>query len=130
MILVLEDSPGRLDRLRAASPLLVVAHDRVDDFLAAWRVHRDQVALVSLDMHLASRAHGSGLHAALALSRESPACPVIVHSSDSTAAGGIVSLLTETGWRAVATPFEAGRWAATVRTLLDSPSGNASPQPT
>ena len=121
VLLVLEDAPGRLERIRAAAPphLTVRAFDRVAGLVAWLEASCGPPALITLDYHLASRAHGTGLDAALFLAGlPAPLCPVLVHTSDTAAAGDVVELLRGRGWRVEASPFEGGGWASAARRLL------------
>lgn len=120
-ILIVEDSPGRLQRLRAALPAghAVQAFARAPDAIA-WLARADHpLTLICLDCHLGPREAGRGMDVAIYLAAlPTPACPVLVHSSDTGAAATIVDLLVDRGWTALAAPFEGGGWPSALQRLL------------
>jgi hypothetical protein len=121
VVVVLEDTQGRVDRMREVLELPLVVFARVPDLLAWMGVGENaaRAALVTLDYHLARRADGNGLEAALGLAQLAPVCPVIVHSSDVTGAAGAARVLSEGGWTVSCAPFESGRWERTAARLLN-----------
>ena len=123
-LVLLEDSPGRVRAVEAwlnERDDLVLVHSPRADTLIAWLEERlAEVALISLDYHLGGGGPdaGTGFDVALWLSQREPVCPVLVHTSDVTAAGYVLEVLREGGWQALASPFLAETWGASASELL------------
>lgn len=134
MIAILEDDPCRVSAMRAAlarglSELGVVVHGTAAAMIACARDHLGETSLVSLDNDLIDPETlemdvGEGCVVAKALSRASPCCPVILHTSNSRAADEMAEALGEAGWttsRVVphsGVAWVAEDWASMVRRLI------------
>ena len=118
-VVVLEDSPGRVQAIRrvlANQPLELVLFDRAPDFVA-WLGEGLTPALISLDYHLGHDA-GSGLDAAIALAKREPLAPVILHSNDRHGASAQERLLADAGWTTERFSFGELEWAQALRRTI------------
>jgi hypothetical protein len=97
----------------------VVHHDNVPDTLEWLRENVGQTILVALDHDLGpSRLRdgqrfepGIGREVADFLAERSPVCPVIIHSSNSPAAEGMLCCLQGAGWSVTRVyPFDDLAW--------------------
>lgn len=123
-LVLLEDSPGRVRAveawLEAREDLLLVHRARAGELIEWLGAHLADAALISLDYHLGGGGPdaGTGLDVALWLSTREPVCPVLVHTSDHTAAGYVVQVLSDGGWSARAAGFSAETWGQLASELL------------
>lgn len=123
-LVLLEDTPGRVRVVDAwiegQDDLELVHYARAPEMIAWLEENLDQAALISLDYHLggAGPGAGSGFDVALWLARQEPTCPVIVHTSDSTAATYVCEALRTGGWTAVASPFSSDTWGDLAKAQL------------
>lgn len=107
-IAILEDDPGRIEGMRAAlardlAVFAVVIHGSAPAMIAWLRDHVAETALISLDNDLidpdgAAIDLGEGRDVAEALRLVPPCCPVILHTSNSSAAHAMAQTLGEAGW--------------------------------
>jgi len=107
-IAILEDDPGRIEGMRAAlardlAAFAVVIHGAAPAMIAWLRDHLGETALISLDNDLIDPDGvaidvGEGRDVADVLCREAPCCPVILHTSNSSAAHAMAQALGEAGW--------------------------------
>lgn len=107
-IAILEDDPGRIEGMRAAlardlQSFPFVIKGSAPRMIAWLRDHLAEVALISLDNDLIDPDGvaidvGEGRDVAEALSHEAPCCPVILHTSNSSAARAMAETLGEAGW--------------------------------
>ena len=111
LIAILEDDPERVNAMRAclAEAMLdvkVVVFDDAQRMIVWLCRHLSRVALISLDHDLRLRNVagatidcGTGRQVADYLASMSPACPVVVHSSNPSCAPGMFFALRDAGWR-------------------------------
>ena len=119
MIVVLEDTQGRVQRMLDQTTLPLRVFDTSGGLLAWLPAHQAQVSLLTLDYHLVPEAvAGTGLDVALALAEQTPFCPVVVHSTHRNASA-MVALLRDAGWTVERVPFQAKAWGEVVARLLD-----------
>ncbi len=117
-LVLLEDTPGRVRVVEAwlggRDDVELVHYARARELIAWLEEHLSEAALISLDYHLggAGPGAGSGFDVALWLGRQTPTCPVIVHTSDTTAATYVCDALVTGGWTTVASPFASDTWGA------------------
>lgn len=107
-IAILEDDPERVAAMRAAlarnlPAYKVVVHGSAPRMISWLRDHLDETCLISLDNDLLDPAAlerdvGKGRDVAEALARVTPGCPVILHTSNGTAARAMAEALGEVGW--------------------------------
>jgi hypothetical protein len=111
-IAVLEDNAGRRaameaslrDRFHQYEPRFFDSALGLLDFL---REHLSEVIVVCLDHDLELQPGpdgtlidpGTGRQIAEYLAEQKPACPVVIHSTNTAAADSMAMLLDETGWR-------------------------------
>jgi hypothetical protein len=97
----------------------VIHQDNVPDTLEWLRENLGQTILIALDHDLGpSRLRdghrfepGIGREVADFLAKRSPVCPVIIHSSNSPAAEGMVGCLRGAGWAVIRVyPFDDLAW--------------------
>ena len=118
MIVVLEDTPGRVQRMLEQTKLPLRLFDMAGDLLAWLPAHKAEVSLLTLDYHLVPEAvAGTGLDVARALAEQTPFCPVVVHSTHRNGFA-MTELLRDAGWTVERVPFEARAWGAAVERLL------------
>jgi DNA-binding NtrC family response regulator len=123
-LVLLEDTPGRVRVVDAwadgRDDLELVHYARAPELIAWLEEHLSEAVLISLDYHLggAGPGAGSGFDVALWLARREPTCPVIVHTSDSTAATYVCDALVTGGWDAVVAPFSSETWPTTAESQL------------
>jgi hypothetical protein len=137
MLLVLEDNSDRIGVMRAEVdarlPDLGFVHFAdVSSFIAWADANLLHVALISLDHDLEMIAEpngtlrdpGDGRQVAAWLASQRPSCPVIIHTTNSTAAESMRLTLEDGGWsarRAVPGPeltWITRDWLAAVRAAL------------
>ena len=142
MAAILDDDPGRVAAMRAALAGAGLggrcAAEFFDDAPAmiAWlEAHLPECALVSLDHDLGPsrrvgdefRDPGTGRDVADFLASRAPACPVIVHTSNSLARVGMELALQSAGWTVLRVYPQFGAdwigtdWLATVLEALGPP---------
>lgn len=126
-LVLLEDTPGRVRAVEAwleSRPELELVHyARASEMIAWLEDNLAEAALISLDYHLggAGPGAGSGFDVALWLAkRDSATCPVIVHTSDTTAATYVREALQTGGWSVVSAPFSAEGWGELAASQLKS----------
>jgi len=134
---VLEDSAERAAAMQAVLAGLAPFceprfFDNAPDMVDWLRGNLEKVAGLSLDHDLGPNRErggqvfdpGVGRDVVDFLERQAPACPVIIHSSNSQAALGMRLALEGAGWQCrrvvplFATDWIAGPWAETVKDLL------------
>jgi CheY-like chemotaxis protein len=110
-ILVLEDNKDRREAMRECLAERLYPYESVffvvpQPMLRYLREHLEEVICISLDhdMELLVDAQGqlsdpgTGREIADYLATQSPQCHVVVHSTNTAAAEGMESVLTESGW--------------------------------
>ena len=110
-IAILEDDDRRIERMRAVLASICPRHEAfffysAPDLIDWLQDNLDRLDLISLDHDLMppleegapSRDVGTGRDVADFLSRQKPASPVIVHTSNSLAAPVMEGTLTGSGW--------------------------------
>lgn len=125
MIAILEDDAERAAEMRAvlaeivAPTVNIVVHDSALAMNAWLADHVESCWFVSLDHDLGpSRAGidpGIGRHVVDFLATRRASCPVVVHSSNGTAATGMAMALRAGGWRVLrVVPFGVHKWVRAV----------------
>jgi Cyclic-phosphate processing Receiver domain len=125
MIGILEDDlDGRQVRFREALKDLgpAIYHDNAPDFLCWLGEHLASLRLLSLDHDLGPSRDlngerfdpGEGMQIVDFLVTRPPACPIIVHSSNSDASQTMVRRLEEAGWPAERIVPWGDDWIGTV----------------
>lgn len=110
-IAILDDEP---ERIAAMAPLLrtrfsdyfVCTLGNAPDFIEWLRVHLVETALICLDHDLGPNRTrdgvpfdpGTGRDVADFLADQSPACPVIIHSTNGYAVPGMIRVLEDSRW--------------------------------
>jgi len=140
-ILILEDNAERRhamqdclgDRFPQYGALVFESAPPMIEYLS-----RDDIPeplLISLDHDLEFPAGrggdpGTGRDVADCLAERRPICPVIIHTTNATAAVGMRSVLDESGWSTIRiTPYDADRWIGetwfrAVRNAIVDAAGN------
>jgi hypothetical protein len=138
VIAVLEDDKRRTEAMKKALdarfPLLgSLFFDNAPDTVAWLKDNLSGVRLICLDHDLgASRERdgkpfdpGTGREVSDFLVTRHPSCPVLIHSTNTEAANGMLLALEEAGWRAERlSPFDdlawvEALWSARVASLLE-----------
>lgn len=120
-IAILEDDAERVVAMRAAVArdlpnYAVIVLGTANGMIAWLRDHLDEVALISLDNDLLDpdaleRDVGEGRDVAAVLARERPCCPMVLHTSNSSAARAMAETLGESGWPlARVVPHDGVEW--------------------
>lgn len=134
-VAILEDDPAREAAFRAILADMLPAYgvavfDRADAMTGWLADHLHRVSLISLDHDLplpprGSPGPGCGRDVADYLAARPPVCPVIVHTSNNTAAPGMMRVLRHAGWSparvypsADAAAWVAVNWKPVVRQWL------------
>jgi len=124
MIALLDDEP---ERIRAMESFLEctypqigrITFDNAPDMNAWLREHVATCLLICLDHDLGPNRRrmgevfdpGIGRDVVDLLAQLPPACPVIVHTTNTYARPGMMSTLTDAGWKAsYVSPYEDTRW--------------------
>ena len=106
VILILEDSLNRLNRMREALDSLPGQFE-IQHWDNAWKMQKEaaqwmsRACLISLDFDLSNsstRNPGNGMDAVDMLNRQKPVCPVIVHTSLPNDGLKIAMALRAGGW--------------------------------
>lgn len=110
-ILILEDDPGRtsamLDRLRTKYPDVVLhvcdsagsMNECLDQYLStALAIALDHDLPISYSKDGTVQDHGNGVDVVRHLVKSSPTCPVLIHSTNVTAADTMEAMLREAAW--------------------------------
>jgi CheY-like chemotaxis protein len=110
-IAILDDEPDRIAAMRTALAKdslrhSVVTFENAPDTIAWLRDHLSEVVLICLDHDLGPNRRrgdevfdpGIGRDVADYLATRSPVCPVLIHTTNSMAAPGMVRVLEEVGW--------------------------------
>jgi hypothetical protein len=111
LIAILDDDPERLAGMRAAlaaleGPPAVVEFAGAPEMISWLGEHLGECSLISLDHDLGPSSEfrgaagdpGTGREVVDYLAAREPACPVIVHTSNSLARVGMELALREAGW--------------------------------
>lgn len=137
VVAILEDDEGRIGAMRRQLEISVPwvsisVFDNAPDMLLWLQDNLVSVALLSLDHDLGpNRKHegkvfdpGTGRDVVEYLCTRKPTCPVLIHSSNSTAAQGMHFALTDAGWENKRV-FPLGdiewiikKWSSEIRELL------------
>ena len=123
-IAILEDDAPRIETMRHILMELLpqyqpIFFDHATKMIAWLTRHLQEVVLLSLDHDLpinrgSGEDHGCGRDIANHLTTVSPTCPIIVHSSNASAAAGMVRVLGDAGWPVwQVTPFGDLEWVST-----------------
>lgn len=131
-IAILEDDNARLAAMQSQIEntypgAKVFAFDNSSRMIEWLQVNLDRTQLISLDHDLklevadgSYKDHGTGREVVEYLVSQSPACPVIVHSSNADAASGMVEELKATAWSVTRVfPHDDLRWieASWIKTI-------------
>ncbi len=138
-IAILDDEPDRIAAMRAVLfehglRHFIVTFDNAPDIIIWLRDHLSEVALICLDHDLGPNRRqgdevfdpGIGRVVADFLGSQSPVCPVLIHTTNSLAAPGMVRVLEEAGWSVSrVSPHDDLAWVGLdwceeVRRLLES----------
>lgn len=136
-IAILDDEPERIAAMRPRLARLCPAYDVAEfdnapDMVEWLRDRLPETVLICLDhdlgpcriRHATAFDPGTGRDVADYLSTVSPVCPVLIHTTNSLAAPGMVRVLEESGWTiSRVSPYEdllwiGEVWASEVRRLL------------
>jgi ADP-ribosylglycohydrolase len=136
-VLILEDSPDRLEAFRKAvqslgTDLAIQEWSSAPVMIAECEEHLERAALISLDHDLVAKPGrtsdpGTGLQVAGFLAGYLPICPVIIHSSNTDASWSMHNELHFAGWHVervgpIGDDWIATTWLNTVRNLLSAKS--------
>ena len=138
-IAILDDKPDRIAAMRAVLAEHVLRHfivtfDNAPDTIIWLRDHLSEVALICLDHDLGPNRRqgdevvdpGIGRDVADFLATRSPVCPVLIHTTNSMSAPGMVRVLEDAGWSVSrVSPYDDLAWVGIdwcqeVRRLLES----------
>jgi hypothetical protein len=138
-IAILEDDADRIDEMkRRISTCLqeceVVVFDNAPDMIKWLRGHLEEVRLICLDHDLGPNRDrngetfdpGTGRDVADYLACRAPVCPVLIHTTNSMAAPGMVLVLSDSGWaHSRVVPYNdlewiRSSWIVDVKNLLEA----------
>lgn len=110
-VAILEDSTDRISGFKACAAKLfpnaqIIVLDQSQQMIEWLKQHLTETLFISLDHDLPYRPledgtfldFGNGMEVADYLSTLPPVCPIVVHSSNDTAAQDMVIALKESGW--------------------------------
>jgi hypothetical protein len=110
-IIILEDNPDRIEEMTRCikdyfSKCHLVIFDNAPDFICWLQDHLEEVNLICLDHDLGPNRKrdgevfdpGTGRDVADYLATRTPACPVLIHTTNSLAAPGMEMVLEDAGW--------------------------------
>jgi hypothetical protein len=124
LLIILDDCPRRKRKMqrqldRHFTLLQAVYFDDAQQMIGYLKANLQNVHLISLDHDLAIEVNaegklvdfGTGREVADHLAQQSPCCPIIIHSSNATAAVGMQLILKDAGWRVYrAAPYGDLEW--------------------
>lgn len=136
-IAILDDESDRIDAMvpviRQLFPgIAVVTFDNAPDMTSWFSGNLDSCVLICLDHDLGSNRlregvlfdPGIGRDVADYLATQKPACPIVIHTTNTQARPGMIFVLEEAGWSvSYVSPYEdllwvKEEWANSVRKML------------
>jgi hypothetical protein len=110
-IVILEDDPYRIQEmihclLELYSGVKIVTFDNAPDMIDWLKEHLDEAKIICLDHDLGPNRSrhgklfdpGTGRDVADYLSTKKPVCPILIHTTNSMAAPGMITVLDDSGW--------------------------------